>query len=269
MIGFYRSTGFIPVLGGLLWGLAGCGDDPATPAPGDTPAGQVAEGKQIFRHDDFGDWRFWTDILRLHELVEGVPPATALELGLKVDSDAVPPDVLQAVLADPALLQDPAVTRTLLSLDAVVGLRARVENDHITRIGVTCALCHSTVDDAVAPGIGHRRDGWANRDLAVGTIISLTPGLPEELRPVYGSWNAGFFDPRFNVDGISDPLPRWQRGDADGRRRPLRRAPGPRPLGGAEAGSARVPEVAVTPRIERCARHAIRHNASRLGEGGP
>lgn len=203
---FYRRTGLIPALGGLLWGLAGCGDDPATPAPGDSPPGQVAEGKQIFRHDDFGDWRFWTDVLRLHELVEGVPPATALELGLKVDSDAVPPEVLQAVLADPALLEDPAVTRTLLSLDAVVGLRARVENDRITRIGVTCALCHSTVDDAVAPGIGHRRDGWANRDLAVGTIISLTPGLPEELRPVYGSWPAGFFDPRFNVDGISDPV---------------------------------------------------------------
>ena len=166
----------------------------------------VAEGKQIFRYEDFGDWRFWTDTLRLHELVQGVDPATALSLGLKVDADAVPPDVLAAVLADPALLENPAVTRQLLSIDAVVGVHATVENDVVTRIGITCALCHSSVDDRVAPGIGSRVDGQPNRDLAVGTIVSLTPGLPDELRPVYASWPAGFFDPRFNIDGISDPI---------------------------------------------------------------
>lgn len=166
----------------------------------------VEAGKQVFRYDDFDDARFWTDTLRLHELVQGVDPATALSLGLEVDADAVPPDVLNAVLSDPALLNDPAVTRELLALDAVVGVKATVEDDRITRIGITCALCHSRVDDRVAPGIGSRVDGSPNRDLAVGTIVSLTPGLPDELRSVYSSWPRGFFDPRFNVDGISDPV---------------------------------------------------------------
>jgi hypothetical protein len=123
-------------------------------------------GREIFRFDDFGNWRFWTDTLRLHELVERVTPRTALALGLKVDADAVPAEVLNAVGSDPSLLDDPAVSRALLSLGAVVGVVAQVEGERITRIGITCALCHSTVDDAVAPGIGRRRDGWPNRDLA-------------------------------------------------------------------------------------------------------
>jgi len=165
----------------------------------------VMSGRDIFRHDDFGDWRFWTDTLRLHELVATVTPVAALGLGLKVDSEAVPPAVLQAVLADAGALNDPATTVALLGLDAVVGLTATVENGEITRIGVTCALCHSTVDDAVTDGIGLRLDGWPNRDLQVGTIISLTPGLPAELAPVYASWPAGFYDARFNFDGINDP----------------------------------------------------------------
>ncbi|HEX7088483.1 MAG TPA: c-type cytochrome [Longimicrobiales bacterium] len=197
-------------------GLGGCGDDPAVPEPSADAPGidfaaavdtrLVRAGRDIFRFDDFGNWRFWTDTLRLNELVEQVSPQTALALGLKVDADAVPADVLAAVLSDPALLADPAITRALLSLDAVVGVVADVEGDRITRIGITCALCHSTVDDAVAPGIGHRLDGWPNRDLAVGTIVSLAPGLPDELRPVYASWPPGTFDPRFNIDGISDPV---------------------------------------------------------------
>lgn len=172
--------------------------------PGDTRL--IAEGRQIFRYDDFGDWRFWTDTLELNDLVETVSPAQALALGLKVDAAAVPPDVLQAVLNDPALLNDPATTRALLGLNAVVGLVATVEGDQITRIGTTCALCHSTVDNAVASGIGARLDGWPNRDLAVGTIISLTPGLPPALQPVYASWPPGFYDPRFNIDGINGPV---------------------------------------------------------------
>ena len=173
-------------------------------ASGDTKA--VEEGRRIFRFDDFGDWRFWTDALRLNDLVEGISPRTALHLGLKVDSDAVPPAVLRAVLSNPALLDDPAITRALLGLNAVVGVTAQIEGDQITRMGITCALCHSTVDNSVAAGIGKRLDGWPNRDLAVGTIVSLTPGLPDELRPVYSSWPRGYFDPRFNIDGISDPV---------------------------------------------------------------
>lgn len=201
-----RIWGFLGVaILAIAWG---CDDttgpdrkvgDPIDPA-------LVAEGREIFRFDNFGNDGFWTDTLRLHELVAQVDPLTALGLGLKVNAEAVPQEVLEAVLADPAALEDPAVTRALLSLDAVVGIRATVEGEEITRIGITCALCHSNVDDAVAPGIGSRLDGWANRDLAVGTIVSLTPGLPEELRSIYASWPAGFFDPRFNVDGISDPV---------------------------------------------------------------
>jgi len=208
----------LPIL--IALAPAACIDDPARPSSGSEAEAQlsvaagsaavdlrlVAEGRRIFRFDDFGDWRLWTDELRLNELVEGVSPASALSLGLKVDSDAVPAEVLAAVQSDPALLDDPAVTRALLSLDAVVGLRATVEGDRISRIGITCALCHSTVDDAVAPGIGERLDGWPNLDLEVGTIISLTPGLPDELRATYAAWLTGFFDPRFNVDGISDPV---------------------------------------------------------------
>jgi hypothetical protein len=95
--------------------------------------------------------------------------------------------------------------RLPLDLDAVVGLKATVAGNEITRIGITCALCHSTVDDAVTAGIGSRLDGWPNRDLAVGTIISLAPGLPPLLAPIYASWPPGFYDARFNFDGINDP----------------------------------------------------------------
>lgn len=165
----------------------------------------IENGRDIFRYDDFGDWRFWTDTLRLNELVETVTPTLALSLGLKVDADAVPPDVLAAVLGNPGLLSDPATTRALLRLDAVVGIRAVVEGARITRIGITCALCHSTVDDRVTAGIGSRLDGWPNPDLAVGTIVSLAPGLPPALAPVYASWPKGFYDARFNLDGVNDP----------------------------------------------------------------
>lgn len=199
---------------GAIAVLAGCGVEPqrATEPPLELAAGRggppadtrpIVEGREIFRYDDFGDWRFWTDTLRLNELVETVSPAQALALGLKVDAAVVPPQVLAAVLGNPALLNDPATTRALLSLNAVVGLVATVEGDQITRIGTTCALCHSTVDNSVAAGIGSRLDGWPNRDLAVGTIISLTPGLPAVLKPVYASWAPGFYDPRFNIDGIN------------------------------------------------------------------
>ena len=171
----------------------------------------VAAGREIFRHDDFGDWRFWTDTARLNDLVEGVSPAQALALGLKVDAAAVPPAVLAAVLADPAALADPATTRALLGLNAVVGLSAQVEGDQIVRMGTTCALCHSTVDNSVTRGIGQRQDGYPNRDLAIGTILSLLPGLADiaaslgvsadALRAEFESWGPGFYDARVNLDG--------------------------------------------------------------------
>ena len=162
----------------------------------------IAEGQRIFRYDTFGDEQQWTDVLRMHEIVQNVTPADALALGLKVDADAVPPEVLAS-----ADLSDPATTVALLSLDAVVGIKASVDaQGRITRLGVTCALCHSTVDDAVMPGVGHRLDGWPNRDLDPGAIIALSPAVPDAAKAVYNSWGPGMYDPRFNIDGLSTPL---------------------------------------------------------------
>jgi len=163
----------------------------------------VSEGKQIFRFDTFGDEQLWTDKLGLHKVVEEkVDPTTALKVGLKVDSEALPPGTLEK-----ADLKDPKTTVALLKLNAVVGLKAEVDaNNHITKLGVTCALCHSSVDDSVKPGIGKRMDGWANVDLDVGKIIALSPALTAEQRKVYSSWGPGKYDPRFNQDGKNTPL---------------------------------------------------------------
>lgn len=162
----------------------------------------IAEGQRIFRFDTFGDEQLWTDTLRMHEVVQNVPPMTALAVGLKVDADAVPPEVLAG-----ADLEDPATTVALLKLDAVVGIKASVDaGNRITRLGITCALCHSTVDDSVAPGIGRRLDGWPNLDLNPGAIIALSPAVPDAAKAVYNSWGPGKYDPRFNIDGLSTPL---------------------------------------------------------------
>ena len=158
---------------------SGVDRDAGPPDSGPTDGGidlgpcALDDGQCIFRHDTFGDEQLWTDVLRLNELVQGLPPTTALSVGLKVDAEAVPSEVLAG-----ADLEDPATTVALLSLDAVVGVRASVEDGMVTRIGITCALCHSTVDDSVAAGIGSRLDGWPNRDLNPGAIIALSPGLP-------------------------------------------------------------------------------------------
>jgi cytochrome c553 len=201
-----------------MWSLAlglvvgGCVDRDGLPSEPSFSRGQsgqtqkVLAGRDIFRFDDFGNWRFWTDTLRLNDAVETLTPAQALALGLKVDAAAIPPATLQAVLANPALLDDPATTRALLTLNAVVGVVATVAGDQITRLGITCALCHSTVDNSVTSGIGARLDGWPNRDLKVGSIIAAAPGLPDAVRPVYASWPAGFYDARFNFDGINAPV---------------------------------------------------------------
>ncbi len=163
----------------------------------------VSEGQKIFRFDTFGDEQLWTDKLGLHKVVEkNVDPTTALKVGLKVDADVLPPGILQKVD-----LKDPATTVALLKMNAVVGLKAEVDaNNHITRLGVTCALCHSTVDDSVQKGIGKRKDGWPNRDLDVGKIISLSPALTAEQKKVYTSWGPGKYDPRYNQDGKNTPL---------------------------------------------------------------
>jgi cytochrome c5 len=170
--------------------------------PESSPA-QVAEGQRVFRFDTFGDEQLWTDKLRLHEVVEkNVDPTTALKVGLKVDADALPAGILAKVD-----LKSPATTVALLKMNAVVGLQATVDaNNHITRLGVTCALCHSTVDDSVMPGIGRRKDGWPNRNLNVGAIIALSPALTADQKAVYQSWGPGKYDPRYNQDGKNTPL---------------------------------------------------------------
>lgn len=160
------------------------------------------DGKAVFRFDTFGDEQLWTRILRMHEVIErSVSPVAALAVGLKVDSEALPPDFLST-----HDLNDPATTVALIRLNAVLGVRGRVAGRRLMSVGITCALCHSTVDDSVAPGIGRRRDGWANTDLNPGAIIALSPAVPPEQKAVYNSWGPGRFDPRFNVDGINFPV---------------------------------------------------------------
>jgi mono/diheme cytochrome c family protein len=180
----------------------------AEPANGPLDPQLVEQGKNIFRFDTFGDEQRWTDELRIHEVIENfVDPMTALSvLGLKVDLDALPDDVIGALLAGDVDLGDPATTVALLDLGAVVGVVGKVQDGHLISVGVTCALCHSTVDDAFAPGIGHRLDGWPNRDLDPGAIIASSPAVPEAAKKIYRSWGKGKYDPRFNIDGQSTPL---------------------------------------------------------------
>jgi mono/diheme cytochrome c family protein len=185
----------------LAASLLACGDNgPDEPTPA-----QLAQGQQTFRFDTFGDETFWTDTLRIHEVISaGVSPATALSVGLKVDADALPPGTLEN-----ADLNSPATTVALLKLNAVVGLKGIVESvngkDTLTRVGITCALCHSTVNNSVQPGIGQRQDGWPNLDLNSGAIIALSPALTGAQKAVYNSWGPGKYDARYNFDGQNDP----------------------------------------------------------------
>ena len=184
-----------------------------------TPA--LRNGRDTFRFDTFGDEDFWDDTLKLHRAIEGakfggvgpgVSPATALAVGLKVDVDALPPAVVNALRAGAVDLNDPGVTLQLLKLNAVVGVTGFANPDgSLKSVGIQCALCHSTVDDSFAAGIGHRLDGWANRDLNVGAIVGLSPdlssvatllGVPEDtVRTVLASWGPGKFDAELFMDG--------------------------------------------------------------------
>lgn len=177
----------------------------------ETPAPDlVARGKEIFRFDTFGDETQWSDTLRMHEVIRtAVDPTTALAVGLKVDSEALPPAVVQGIQNGSISLKSPDTTVALIKLNAVVGIKGTVENvngkDTLTRVGMTCALCHSTVDNSFAPGIGKRLDGWANTDLNPGAIIALSPALDAATKAVYNSWGKGKYDPRFNLDGKNGP----------------------------------------------------------------
>jgi hypothetical protein len=181
----------------------------------------LAEGKQTFRFDTFGDEVFWSDALQLHRAIAGanlggvgpgVSPKTALAVGLKVDSEALPQSLISQLKHGRVNLDDPATTLALLKLDAVVGVRGTFNGaGSLQAVGITCALCHSTVDDSFAPGIGRRLDGWANRDLDVGKIVALSPNLKpfadllgvseDTVRAVLLSWGPGRFDAELVLDG--------------------------------------------------------------------
>ncbi len=162
-------------------------------------------GQSIFRYDTFGDEQLWTDVLRMHEVIATVPPVTALAVGLKVDVEALPPEIIAALRAGQVDLTDPAVTIELLRLNAVVGVKGRVsETNQLTRVGITCALCHSSVDDSFTKGIGRRLDGWANTDLNVGAIVALSPALDDATRAEFNAWGPGKYDPRHHAfDGMN------------------------------------------------------------------
>jgi hypothetical protein len=170
------------------------------------------EGRQTFRFDTFGDEAFWGGTLRLHEAVATLTPRDALGVGLKVDVDALPPPLRARVKRGAVDLDDPATTLALLKLDAVVGVKGFFDGSGaLASIGIQCALCHSTVDDSAAPGVGSRLDGWANRDLDVGKIVSFAPNLQpiadllktdvETVKKVLLAWGPGKFDAELLLDG--------------------------------------------------------------------
>ncbi len=182
---------------------------------------QLMTGRTTFRFDTFGDTVFWGDTLKLHQAIvgeklggvgPGVSPKTALAVGLKVDIDALSPDLIKALKKGQVNLDDPASTQALLKANAVVGVKGVFNaKGNMTSIGITCALCHSQVDNSLATGIGHRLDGWANRDLNVGAIVNLSPDLSvvaqllqvdeATVRTVLNSWGPGKFDAELFLDG--------------------------------------------------------------------
>jgi hypothetical protein len=181
----------------------------------------LEEGRQTFRFDTFGSESFWGDSLHLHQAIAGeklggvgpgVSPKTALSVGLKVDADALPSALVAQLKAGKVNLDDPATTAALLRLNAVVGVTGFFDDrGNLRSMGIQCAFCHATVDDSLAPGIGHRLDGWANRDLNVGAIVSLAPNLKPytdllgvdtaTVKKVLASWGPGRFDAELDKDG--------------------------------------------------------------------
>jgi hypothetical protein len=205
-------------LGVAIIGTVGAFSQPSADAQNLAASNTLfAEGKQIFRFDTFGDEAFWGGQLRLHETVRTLSPKQALGLGLKVDVDALPSDLVEALRKGQVNLDDPAVTVALLKLDAVLGAKGFFDDGTLSSIGLTCAVCHSTVDDSLSSGIGHRLDGWPNQDLDVGRIVASAPSLKPltdllqvdeaTLRSILQSWGPGYFDAIINHDGKVGPPP--------------------------------------------------------------
>lgn len=211
---------------GALLILFGCTSDASpgektTPQDDGTASAFIREGQQIFRNDTFGSENFFGGKLGLHRVIAGsanggvgpgVPPSAALGLGLKVDVTALPSEVTDALAAGQVDLNDPATTLALLQANAVVGLRGFFDDTgRLTSLGTTCALCHSTVNDSFAPGIGERLDGWPNRDLNVGAILAASEDVSffadalqtddATVRQVFESWGPGRYDALLALDG--------------------------------------------------------------------
>lgn len=207
-------AGIALVVGAFAVGsaVASCnGSDSTAPPVALLDSSAVAAGRDIFRWDTFGDEKYWTDTLRMHEVIQAaVSPATALAVGLRVDVDSLPAAVRAALAAGQVNLNSPATTVTLLKLNAVVGLKGQVQTvngrDTLVRVGITCALCHSTVDNAFAPGIGKRLDGWPNTALNPGAIVALSPAVSPAVKAILQTWGPGKYDPRINEDGQNTPL---------------------------------------------------------------
>jgi hypothetical protein len=180
----------------------------------------LARGRDVFRDETFGSEHFWGDKLRLHEVIagekhggtgQGLSPRTALAVGLRVDFGRIPGALGDVIKGGTLSFDDPENTNTLLKHNAVVGIKAFYENDKIVSIGITCALCHSTTDDNFGKGIGRRLDGWPNRDLDVGKIVSLAPNLKPfadvlgvdvaTVKKVLESWGPGKYDAELLIDG--------------------------------------------------------------------
>jgi mono/diheme cytochrome c family protein len=214
------------VLGGFLLTTPVYGQTARAPVVTSDPvvrnaAINIQNGRKIFRYDTFGDQAFWGDALKLHQAIEGanlggvgpgVSPGTALAVGLKVDVDALPESLQRKLAAGRVDLNAPATTLALLQLNAVVGVTGLFDQrQRLTSMGIQCALCHSTVDNSFAPGIGHRLDGWPNRDLNVGAIINLAPNVAPfadalqvdeaTMQTVLQSWGPGKFDAELLMDG--------------------------------------------------------------------
>jgi hypothetical protein len=226
-LGTLAVVGVLLLLGGIIFNgtvsaLTGSGGGESPDAVNTAKSRQLFKrGKEIFRFDTFGDQSFWGHALRLHKAIEGedlggvgpgVSPKTALTVGLKIDVDALPSSVKHALAEGKVDLDDPATTLALLKLNSVVGVKGFFNDSGTLRsMGITCAFCHSTVDDSFAKGIGRRLDGWPNRDLNVGTIISLAPnkkpitdllGVDEAtVNKVLAAWGPGKFDAELFLDG--------------------------------------------------------------------
>src|SRR3954470_18520387 len=226
--GALKALRFLPVAGGLLlagsvlFNVSAVSKTHRTTTRRSTFEQRLyQQGQQVFRYDTFGDQAFWGDALQLHKAIEGsklggvgggLSPANALAAGLKVDATALPPAVVQAIKKGKVDLTSPKTTLALLKLNAVVGVQGFFNRKGTLRsVGLTCAVCHSTVDNSFAKGIGRRLDGWPNRDLNVGAVISLAPNLKPvtdllgadeaTVKKVLASWGPGKFDAKLFLDG--------------------------------------------------------------------